>query len=245
MSATSIAHYQDISPVEERGRHKSIFIWLDSLGFSEAVDDEFRYNELAELLRKFQSLFYEGNGYSPTIISDGIILQIINPNSGSFTGILQDIGEKQFNFICENEYFIRGGISIGTKLESNKKPGDHDSRQFISNGLARAVKIEERHVSWPVIGTNSTILSEIRNLFQINKDKEDFGLTKGFNTHGAELYFIDFLKENENYYKLLNRKMKTYRDKPPILNKYVWLLRYYHNRFGSDNLDESLAGVVI
>ena len=257
MSAISIANQQNISLTGKTG-NQSIFIWLDILGFSKAVENESEYEKLAELLEKFQSLFNEGDGYRTKIISDGIILQITNSDYESLVKILKDIGEKQFRFINENGHFIRGGISVGTKLEK----GNSDSSLFISNGLARAVKIEETHVSWPVIGTNHKVLSEIRKLFQINNDKEDFKLTKGFNAYGAELYFIDFLKEeNNDYYELLNKKVKDFRDKmekelrdkkekdlrndSKALNKYLWLLRYYHNRFGSDNLDESLAGVVI
>lgn len=249
MSAKSIAYQQDISPTGKTGK-QSIFIWLDILGFSDALEEESKYEELAELLRKFRSFFYENDDYSPDIISDGIILQITTHDYVRLVKILKDIGEKQFRFINENEHFIRGGISIGTKFEEHSKSGD--SRQFIGNGLARAVKIEEKHVSWPVIGTNSIVLSEIRKLFQINNIEETFGLTKGFNAQGAELYFIDFLKESKDYYELLNMKVKELiRERKDstvqarLLNKYVWLLRYYHNRFDANNLDETLAGVVL
>lgn len=243
MSAISITNQLDISPTGKVG-NQSIFIWLDILGFSDAIEDESRYEELAELLEKFQSLFNEGDGYDTTIISDGIILQITNPDYESFIENIKDIGHKQFRFICENEEFIRGGISVGTKLKDNK--GIEDKNRFISNGLARAVKIEGTYVSWPVIGTYNKVLSAIRTLFQINNDQEDFKLTKGFNEYGDKLYFIDFLKEeNDVYYKLLNKKVKNFRDDYKALNKYLWLLRYYHNRFGSNNLDESLAGTVI
>jgi len=255
MSALSITDQQNITPAGKTG-NRSVFIWLDILGFSDAVEDESEYERLAELLGKFQSLFNEGDGYKIKIISDGIILQITNPNnSESLVKTLQDIGEKQFRFINENEHFIRGGISIGTKFEKENS----DSSLFIGNGLARAVKIEEKYVSWPVIGTNEKVLSEIRELFQINNDKEYFKLAKGFNAYGGELYFIDFLKEEKDenqiskYYELLNEKVKKlrnkkgkeFKDNSKILNKYLWLLRYYHNRFGSENLDETLAGKVL
>jgi len=237
----SVADQQNISPVGKDG-NQSIFIWMDILGFAEAVDKESRYEELAELLSKFQNLFNEDDGYKTKIISDGIILQITNPYYENLVKILKSIGEKQFQFINKNEHFIRGGISVGTKFE--KENGDNSL--FISNGLARAVKIEENHVNWPVIGTNYEVLSEIRKLFQIDNDDECFNLARAFNAQGEELYFIDFLKGNEDdYYRLLNKKMDEFQNDPKVLNKYVWLLRYYHNRLGSDNLYENLVEVVL
>jgi len=241
MSVMSVADQQNIPPEGKKG-NQSIFIWVDILGFSEAVDTESRYEELAELLKKFQNLFNEDDSYRTKIISDGIILQITNPEPKSLVKILQGIGEKQFRFINKHKHFIRGGISVGTKFEK----GNSDSSLFISNGLARAVKIEGNSVDWPVIGTDSKVLSKMRKLFQINKDNECFNLARAYNARGEELYFIDFLKDNEDgYYSLLNKKIKEFQNNPKVLNKYIWLLRYYHNRLGSDNLSENLVEVVL
>ena len=75
----SIKNHIKVNPSDKVEIDKSIFIWIDIVGFSNAVDDEKRYEELSELLTKVQSLFNDGDGYSATIISDGIILQLANP----------------------------------------------------------------------------------------------------------------------------------------------------------------------
>jgi hypothetical protein len=205
--------------------------------------------ELAELLCKFQNIFNRSDSYISNIISDGIVLQLkVHDNNFDYTRFIQtlkDIGEKQFQFICENKYFIRGGLSVGTKLESNQSSGRDDNHQFVSNGLARAVKIESSYVSWPVIGTNDSILSEIRELFEVNNDEEYFNLAKGFNIQGEELYFIDFLQKNVDFYQLLNKKIKDFEGTPCIQNNFFWLLRYYHSRFNAEGLDKKLDGVIL
>lgn len=240
---TSIRDYAGINPSDKLQTDKSIFIWLDIIGFADAVDDEKRYEELSELLTKFQLLFNEGDGYNSTIISDGIILQIPNPKHQKFIKILKDIGKKQFEFICDNKYFIRGGIAIGTKFNHKKNRNNNDI--FISNGLARAVKIEEKHVCWPIIGTNEKNLQEIRSFFAANNEKETFGLIQGFNAKGEAIYFLDFIDNDEKYYLILNGNIKKYKNKPAFRNKYIWLLRYYYHKYNVENLDESLIGIVI
>ncbi len=240
---TSVRDFVGVNPSDKLETKKSIFIWLDIVGFADAVDDEKRYEELSELLTKFQLLFNEGDGYNSTIISDGIILQIPNPKHQSFIKILKDIGKKQFKFICDSKYFIRGGIAIGTKF--NHKNNRKNNDLFISNGLARAVKIEEKHVCWPIIGTNKKNLHEIRSFFTVDNEKETFGLIQGFNAKGEAIYFLDFIDNDEKYYLLLNDNIKKNKNKPAFLNKYIWLLRYYHHKYNEDNLDESLIGIVI
>lgn len=90
----SVKNHFKVNPSDKVEINKSIFIWIDIVGFSNAVDDEKRYEELFELLTKFQSLFNDGDGYSTMIISDGIILQIANTKYQRFTKILKDIGKK-------------------------------------------------------------------------------------------------------------------------------------------------------
>lgn len=252
---TSVKDFQNNKPEELEEEKKSIFIWLDILGFAEAVDDESKYNELSDLLRKFQLLFNEGEGYSSTIISDGIVLQISEPRHSTVIHILNDIGKKQFRFICENGYFIRGGIAVGTKLKNNNATEKQALRneQFISNGLARAVKIEEKHVGWPVIGTDEKNLNDIKAILGIDTDTEIFQLATGFNSCGLKLFFIDFLQtedalEMNNYFALLRKNIDSNSadNRAPILNKYIWLLRYCRHKLGDvETLMGTLKGMVL
>ncbi|MBW8002869.1 MAG: hypothetical protein FVQ80_12750 [Planctomycetes bacterium] len=222
---------KNVSPTDIYKEYdKSIFIWLDILGFSIALDDESRYEDLSNHLESYQSLFNESSDYETNIISDGIILRITNPQYFGyerFKRILENIGEKQYQFICETKEFIRGGIAVGSKLENN--PGR--SNQYVSNGLARAVKIESSHVNWPIIGTNEKNISEIRELFNIDDKEENFCFFRGFNKNGEDIYFIDFIKEN-GICDLIISKINENEGNPGIRNKYIWLFRYYLHKYG-------------
>ena len=214
---------------------KSIFIWLDILGFADAVENEKEYFELAEKLRKFQILFNEYDGYTAKIISDGIILKINSNYLLKLMEVFQRIGEKQLEFILENNEFIRGGIAVGTKYQ------DHT---YISNGLARAVKLETTFINYPIIGTDKKNILEIQKLL-LSDHKEFFGLMQSFNKRGEDLYFIDFITNDRDYLQLLNAKISEFEKKPIIRDKYIWLLRYYLHKYSSENPNENLEGIVL
>lgn len=220
----------------------SLFIWLDVLGFAEAVDDVEKYRELSELLKKFQALFVESDKYDTKIISDGLILYTKEPTEEMISLIFKEIAEKQFEFILKNKYFIRGGIAIGSRYES-----DEVTDQFISNGLARAYSLEFSGIDWPLIATDEKNINRLKQIFRIDEANEYFGLEEAFNKNGKNIYFIDFIKENETYLKLLEEKIFEFKDTPSVRNKYVWLLRYYLHRFENtrNDIDESLKGIVL
>ena len=181
----SIENFMEVEPTG-KNKGKSIFIWIDILGFSEAVEEESRYNELSNVLAKFKSCFDEGSGYKSRIISDGIVLQISPSNANALRQIFKSIGEQQYKFICENKYFVRGGIAIGTIIEEDK------NKNIIGNGLARAVKMESKHVNWPVIGTNKKTIEELQEML-CGGSYDCFDLAKAFNANGDDLFFIDFI----------------------------------------------------
>lgn len=220
----------------------SLFIWLDVLGFAEAVDDVEKYRELSELLKKFQALFVESDKYDTKIISDGLILYAKEPTEEMISLIFKEIAEKQFEFILKNKYFIRGGIAVGSRYESEEV-----TDQFISNGLARAYSLESNNIDWPLIATDEKNIQRIRDIFIIDGNHEFFGLEEAFNKNGKTIYFIDFIKEDETYLKLLEEKIFEFKDTPSVRNKYVWLLRYYLHRFEDSRkyIDESLKGIVL
>jgi hypothetical protein len=228
----------DLSSIQNP--NKLIFIWIDILGFADALEDESKYRELYSLLRAFQTIFNEVQMCTTTIISDAILLQIDPKGYNKLGNILTAIGESQFKFICDKKYFIRGGIAVGTKYEDNDK-----SDILVSNGLARAVKIEGKHLDWPIIGTNEKNIKEMRSLLNTDDD-EDFGLCRGLNKKGEVIYFIDFIKEDMIYYNLLNDCFKKH-EAEPYRDKYIWLLKYYLHHFNKpDNgIPESLQGVIL
>ena len=247
---TSIADFHNISSTDQVDRNKSIFIWLDILGWSEALEDDGEYSKLLELLQKFQSLFNESDYYEAVTISDGIALRIKKMDFVFFKKAINDIGEKQFEFVKSTAHFIRGGIAVGTFWGNIVNPDkfSDSNHMFVSNGLARAVKLESNHVSWPIIGTDDKNLKELRTLFEVRNDSENFGLSSSLNSKGERVYFIDFITEDlEEYYKILIEKYNAFRapEYAAILSKYVWLMRQYHHKFNADYLPQELQEVVL
>lgn len=220
----------------------SLFIWLDVFGFTEAVDDVEKYRELSELLKKFQALFVESDKYDTKIISDGLILYAIDPTETIVHSIFKEIAEKQFQFILENKYFIRGGIAAGSIYKR-----DEETDPFISNGLARAYTLEFSSIDWPLIATDEKNINRIKQMIKIDNNDEYLGLEQAFNKNGKTIYFMDFIKENETYLILLEEKIFEFKDTPSVRNKYIWLLRYYLHRYENSrkDIDESLKGIVL
>jgi len=234
----------DISSPFETNEMKSnsLFIWLDILGFAEAVDKEDKYRELSELLKKFQYLFNESDKYETQIISDGIVLYIQKPSYKDTKLIFEEIARKQFKFILENNYFIRGGIALGSRHNSSD-----ENNLFISNGLARAVKIESSIVNWPIIGIDDKYIQELRETLKINDKLELFGLKQAYNINGKTIYFIDFMEPSLEYLSMVYLKIKEFSEEKDqsIRNKYIWLLRYYLHKFNDTKIDISLEGIVL
>lgn len=236
----SIGSYQDINPEQMNDTTKTIFIWLDILGFADALEDETRFLELARILQNFQSTFDSIISCHTTIISDGLLLRITNPSAQILMDTLKIIGTKQFEFITEHRIFIRGGIAIGSKLDDTTDTNNN----LISQGLARAAKIEASSVDWPIIATNKTNIEHIQGYF--GAEDELFTLKSCFNRKGEKIYFIDFLEEpNNDYYNILNDKVLEFVSSASVHSKYVWLLRYYHHKFPATLRDDRVSTEVV
>lgn len=236
---SSVGSYQDIS-AETVISEKSIFIWLDILGFADAIENEERFLELAKLLNEFQAIFTSIEGCFTKIISDGLLLRIANPEE-NLNAVFDTIGQKKLDFIMKHKTFIRGGIAIGSKLDDT---GDcnHD---LISQGLARAAKMEGSFIDWPIIATNQENLKLIQEFYKA-EETESFGLSPSYNRKGEKIYFIDFLKEPlEEYHNLLNDKIYEFETTPSVQSKYIWLLRQYYHRFPETVRDARLSTEVV
>jgi hypothetical protein len=220
--------HTDPAGISPSKNERTIFIWLDILGFADALEKEEDYRLLAKDLKEFQRVFNKSNYYESQIISDGIVLWLKRPTPSNLSTIFKDIGEKQLEFTLKTEKFIRGGISYGSKLGSHES----ESGNFISNGLARAVKIESRHVTWPVVGTTEKELISIRGLYTGIPASEHFDLLHAFNVNGKDVFFIDFLQESKKILALLNQNIESLSEKPSVRAKYIWLLKYYIKKFG-------------
>jgi hypothetical protein len=221
---------------------ETLFIWLDVLGFADAVDDESKYRELSSLLKKFQILFNTSHKYETQIISDGIVLYVKDTKAKNIRSVFQDIAQKQLEFIIENSYFIRGGIALGSRFEDAG-----ENALFISNGLARAVKLESSVVDWPVIGIDDKNIQHLRRINKIDDDRELFGLKQGYNKNGQTIYFIDFVQKDPVYVDLLYAKILEFEDPKyqVIRNKYIWLLRYFLHKYDDQQIGDTLQGIVL
>ena len=232
----SIESYKDIDPSADNPSKKTIFIWLDILGFADALEDEREFTKLAKMLNSFQSLFESIDYCDTTIISDGLLLRILNPAVDTFTDTLNIIGQKQLEFIKEHKVFIRGGIALGSKLDDAKD----ENNNLISQGLARAAKLEASSVDWPIIATNEKNLKDIQDYFTA-KD-ELFSLHPCFNRKGEKIFFIDFLNEpSSDYYRILSDKTLEFESRISVHSKYIWLLRHYHHKFSDTQRDTRIS----
>ncbi|WP_265821616.1 hypothetical protein [Geovibrio ferrireducens] len=236
------AGLSNISPSgSSKEYNQQLFIWIDILGFSSIVEDEVKYTELANILDNFKNAFTKLQGCQADIISDGIIINIDISDRDTISKVFKSIGEKQYEFILKDRHFIRGGIAVGSRLKQ-----DQENKSYISNGLARAVKIENTKINWPIVGTNKNHLNEIREKLNIQDPEENFNLIKCFNKNGEDIYFIDFInEENESFYNLIDSKIAEYKKETSVRDKYVWLLRYYHHKFKQPLQKNCLDGWIL
>lgn len=236
------AGLSNISPSgSSKEYNQQLFIWIDILGFSSIVDKPENYTKLASILDNFKISFTDIQGCQAEVISDGIIINIDISDRNTISRVFKSIGEKQYDFILKNEHFIRGGIAVGSRLEPDQK-----NKSYISNGLARAVKIENTKINWPIVGTNKNHLNEIREKLNIQDPEENFNLIKCFNKNGEDIYFIDFInEENELFYNLIDNKITFHVDETSVRDKYVWLLRYYHHKFKQPLQKNCLDGWIL
>lgn len=209
-------------------KKETIFIWIDILGFSKKLEDDKNYDKLADLLKEFQHKFSAETGdYNVTPISDGLIIEL-NPWRILWTGkdlvrCFQSIAKKQAEFLIEQKCVVRGAIAVGTR--KNSEDG------FISNGLARAYKMESNSISWPIIGflDNKNDCKKIRKMFQL-RNMKPLGLKKTKNDKDQYVYFIDYKKHLTNdisdIKKLIEGEIENESNPLGVKMKYKWLCHY-------------------
>ena len=215
---------------------QQLFIWIDILGFSDALEDDSKYSELSNVLKVFRDLFIT---FNPLPVSDGVLLTLSLDDFKTLSDQLANIAELQFKFTIENTYFVRGGMAVGTKFEADF---------LISNGFARAVKSESQDIDWPVIGTKEETIRTLREYLKIDDPTELFGMLQSFNKKGESLYYLNFLppptdKAYLDYRDILKRKLDEFRENPQVHQKYVWLQRYYYYRYGRNDLTSESASI--
>ena len=255
---------QHDTPKEHRDHpkdSKSVFIWLDILGFSNDVkgaqDNESKYTQLQKNLKSFQTIFEKNINTKSTIISDGILLELKLYSLNRVKDVLAfivAIGDAQLKFYIETKKLIRGGISVANSVKEDTENG-----VFLTYGLSAAVKMEKK-VCWPIIGMDEGVLDALAGIVSINSDKEKVlkdikeKFKKTYNSNGDLIYFIDFLNGQLNIRleQLIQEKFNQ-KDKPTdtagnkVVLKYSWLYRYYISQTQQKEtfLEEVETGVLI
>lgn len=219
----------------ERDR-ENIYIWIDILGFSAALEQESEMDALMKNLTKFRAKFEGIKDAYPVIISDGLLVVMTDPSK--IREFIEKVKEIQKELITQDiPLFLRGGIAIGRHFEDGiNGNADHSKNWFMGSGLARAVKIESKDICWPIIGTNQKYFDEIKDYFtakylDINELENLF--MKGYNEKGDTIYFIDYLDNNQLVYDGVCKQYLIHEDKGDkrVSAKYRWLLRYYHYKY--------------
>ncbi len=206
-------------PVGQSSSNESLFVWIDILGFSDALEDKEQYKKLEEMLKSFVNSFNRIDNCEVKQIGDGVIIILNSLENTKIDIFFKTLATKQLEFIAQHKYFIRGAIALGEKNTEDV---------LISNGLSRAVKMETRDIDWPIIGINSVVLNEI----QIKLTREDnLKLVRSYNNKGEDIYFVDFLqsveyKKNISFLELCIEKISDHKENYKVRYKYIWLLKY-------------------
>jgi hypothetical protein len=254
-------------------KNRYLYIWIDILGFSDYVKkgNEEVYERMIDLVNSFRNKFNEMK-LKPEIlipISDGIVIvfELKNKNPEHINKIFKTIAKTQLKFILEKQEFLRGGFAVGTICDHKYKkmikdmPNEERDIQkqtifLVSNGLIEAYIVESSLISYPIIGSTIKVIRDINEdiNFTINNksDINYFNLQKINGKNGGLLYIIDFLKyiedaEKEKFKRIICKKIEEFANKENILQKYVWILRYYEKKFNEEGLlcNKYLDGVLL
>lgn len=240
---------------------KSVFVWLDILGFSNDVevaqDNEANYTTLKDNLTTFQDTFQQPSedtsSIQSTIISDGILLELKLDSSDrlgdrveKFINYIEYIGKAQLTFFKKKRKLIRGGISVANSVQENTK-----NSVFLTYGLSAAVKMEKK-VCWPIIGMDEGVLKELARVVYNGDDEQTVlddikkNFKKTYNSDGDLIYFIDFLDQPNRQLEDLIKEKFDQKDKGIVL-KYSWLYRYYISKIQREKtvLEEVETGALI
>ena len=232
---------QTLPPVEIPNRD-SIFVWIDILGFSKDLEVRNNYGMLKNTLSEFRNIFKMTFAHQ-AVISDGILLEIPYENHQwnptKITDIFKEIADNQLSFILKHKKVVRGGIATGNPISKD----DYDNRIYVSDGLARAYRIESIDSSWPIIGITQ---DEVSKLIDYSKSRnEDFGLKITYNASGKKIYFLNFVdsllassrtEDSVSELKqLIEEKLEQNNSTDDrTRSKYFWILKYLKSTLGTN-----------
>jgi len=229
----------DLPQINISIKKQYLYVWLDILGFSDILEREDRYSELIKLIKKFRDKFENTDEPIKTLaISDGIVLIFELKTIEDLKNVFTSISKLQDEFIVKEKYFLRGGMAIGTIYENEE---DDNLKFLVSNALSSAYSTESKYIKWPIIGITQIQYNKLKTYFNINSEDLQFGLLKchSYYSCGDEqfIYFIDYMDEELEFKKLIEKNLKENHSKPQVLEKYIWLYRYYREKYGTTEID--------
>lgn len=220
MSTSDWSAIPETSSIPENDK-ECLFVWIDILGFSDWLEDTNQYSLLSSLLNRFRKMFEDIKlPATYKMISDGLILQL-NPGITTNEGVssfFNKIKTIQQSFL-QDGIFLRGGCAAGTRFKE-------DVENYISNGLARAYKLESSSISWPIIGTDEKNLSNIKKWYREVDWNVIFAQAKS--VRGADIFYLDYLVDldqetQKKAYFIIDEKIKEKKDCPGVQHKFFWL----------------------
>lgn len=246
----------------------SVVAYLDVLGFTGLVRNAKENGSSQQLFAEFQDALNEASiglrdvaedfnfkaRHKFRIFSDCILIGYPIGDSfhgGTFREELKglDAFSNVFNTLyfiqsqlVNRGFFVRGAITVDELYM--------DERTIYGIGLIDAYESEQRQAKYPrIILTKSAeaMFDKIDKAFQ---DQNDTNYLKKYLYKDSDgLLFINYLESIniadypfldvlEKHKEVIENKLKEYKDKPDILEKYVWAAKYHNLFCNLDSKDE-------
>lgn len=224
---------------------KHVIAFIDILGFKEhiektLVDESYAkalHNILAYLnnikVNNYKGDYPENNtsGREISVFSDSIVISYPLTYTSAVFYLLLDVIHIQLDMLA-NGILLRGGITVGDLY--------HRSGVVYGPAMNEAYKLESKNAIYPrVVVDENTLVEGVKNGFHSPKEELDYILSL-INIDEDKQLIVDFLRQwqevddNDAYRELLETtkdliiKEINEQTSPNILNKYIWLKKYYN-----------------
>jgi len=227
-----------------------VVAFVDILGFSDHVEETTKdFSKASNLHKALKSILSwqienENNetfglkdiGREITVFSDSIIISYSIDCQGGLFYILMDLIHLQIQ-LMSYDLLLRGGITIGKVY--------HDGKIAYGPAMIEAYELESKKAVYPriIITEESLHKGIIKTLpYQNSLEEECQYVSKLVRRDLDGYYFLDILRQDfelvdsgGEYYlwldlvrELIIEQVNRNKDKPHVLEKYNWLIRYFN-----------------
>lgn len=242
---------------------KRFVAFIDILGFSSLVQDSVNNLAVREKVQKALETVYstslaedddDPEFRAVTTFSDSVVISY-NDDAACLLMLLQDVSRIQFELAAIG-ILTRGGIALGECY--------HDSKMVFGPAMVEAYHLESKIAKSPRVVVPKECVDRI---VEYTDEFISFMNRSAIMCHlrgDEDLYYIDYLRVSNglsyygekymtwlhNFRRTLIEQIKILVTKPAdirVLDKYVWLLKYWNNTVGEytaeeDCFDMNLAG---